>query len=158
MGRELEAVQADVVHAEETLGREAGPRWADPRGELHSWCVREEDEGAEGGDDQPFVKRSRRATLNVGGVKHEIMWGMLLQVRATRRQHGSRQEAAGLKAGAACHQCCVESRWPPETIVAQTIRAVQVPNSRLGLLAMAETVGQVHIPIQLYTLQSSDEN
>ena len=29
------------------------------------------------------VKKKRRAMLNVGGVKHEVMWGMLLQVVIT---------------------------------------------------------------------------
>jgi len=93
--RTVPALKEVLISSEEGVGRVRGAA-GETKGEVHSWCVGEEDE--EVGDDfQPFVKKKRRAMLNVGGVKHEVMWGMLLQV----------------------------------------------PNSRLGLLATAETLGQV---------------
>ena len=119
LGREVQEVQAGLQEGEqgvqEVTKRLQAVRGEEERGEVHSWCVGEEEQDQErlGERDTPFVKKNRRARLNVGGVKHEVMWGMLVQVgrQEARKQH--------------IHSWC------------------QVPDSRLGRLALAETVGEV---------------
>ena len=51
-----------------------------------SWCLREEDERAEVENAmiKKAKKKSKRANLNVGGIKHEVMWKMLEQVPTSR--------------------------------------------------------------------------
>ena len=80
LGQAVTELGERLARGEERLGRELGRS----RQDLNTWCVGEEEEEQqrrrEEEAEQPFVKRSKRATLNVGGVKHEVMWAMLLQV------------------------------------------------------------------------------